>query len=102
MNTVGVRELKANLSRCLKRVQTGERLTVTDRGRAVAVIAPVEAESKLDWVHAMVAEGRARWGGGKPAGLNPGIKLRVKSASQMVLEDRRDRHDRLSRLKQPR
>ena len=102
MNTIGVRELKANLSRCLKRVQTGQRFTVTDRGRAVAVIAPVETSPKLDWVHAMIAEGRARWGGGRPAGLNPGIKLGGKSASQVVLEDRRDRHDRLSRLKPPR
>ena len=89
MDTVGVRELKTHLSRCLKRVRAGERLTVTDRGRAVAVISPVEAAATLDWVHAMVAAGRGRWGGGKPVGLSPRIRSRGKPASQMVLEDRR-------------
>jgi prevent-host-death family protein len=89
MDTVGVRELKAHLSSCLKRVQAGERLTVTDRGRAVAVIAPVDTPPALDWVHAMVREGRARWGGGKPAGLHRRIPSRGKPASRMVLDDRR-------------
>ena len=43
MSNIGVRELKAQLSRQLKRVQQGSRLTITDRGRAIAVLAPVEA-----------------------------------------------------------
>ncbi len=89
MQTVGVRELKANLSRCLRRVQAGERLTVTDRGRAVATLAPVEPVTSLNWVHAMVAEGRARLHGGKPAGLPRRVRSRGKPASRMVLEDRR-------------
>ncbi len=86
---VGIRELKAHLSACLKRVAAGERLTVTDRGRAIATIAPAEATPSLDWVHAMVADGRARWGGGKPSGLSVRIKSRGKPASRMVIEDRR-------------
>ena len=36
MRTVGVRELKAHLSRILREVQTGESVLVTDRGRVVA------------------------------------------------------------------
>ena len=36
MRTVGVRELKANLSRVLRAVQAGESVLVTDRGRVVA------------------------------------------------------------------
>jgi prevent-host-death family protein len=86
---IGVRELKAHLSACLKRVQSGERLTVTDRGRAIATIAPAEATPSLDWVHGMVADGLARWGGGKPSGLSVRIKSRGKPASRMVIEDRR-------------
>lgn len=89
MQTVGVRELKARLSACLRRVQAGERLTVTDRGRAIATIAPVAASPKVEWVHALVTGGRARWSGGKPAGLRPRVKSRGKPASRMVLEDRR-------------
>ena len=89
MPTIGVRELKTHLSKCLKRVQAGERLTVTDRGRAVATLAPVETSPSLDWVHTMVAEGRARWHGGKPTGLARRVKSRGTRASAMVLEDRR-------------
>ncbi|MFN0180197.1 MAG: type II toxin-antitoxin system Phd/YefM family antitoxin [Gemmatimonadales bacterium] len=36
MRTVGVRELKAQLSRILRDVQSGESVLVTDRGRVVA------------------------------------------------------------------
>lgn len=36
MRTIGVRELKTNLSRILREVQRGEHYLVTDRGRVVA------------------------------------------------------------------
>lgn len=36
MRTIGIRELKAQLSRTLRDVQRGERYLVTDRGRVVA------------------------------------------------------------------
>jgi prevent-host-death family protein len=88
VNNVGVRELKAQLSQCLRRVRAGERLTITDRGRAIAELVPKESPATLDWLHAMVAEGRANWSGGKPAGLSPRIKSGGKAASQMVIEDR--------------
>ena len=46
---VGVRELRQNLSVYLARVERGETLEVTDRGRAVAVLAPIaHASSALD------------------------------------------------------
>ncbi|MGH2488568.1 MAG: type II toxin-antitoxin system Phd/YefM family antitoxin, partial [Candidatus Limnocylindria bacterium] len=38
---VGVRELRQNLSVYLRRVKRGERLEVTERGRAVALLAPL-------------------------------------------------------------
>ncbi len=38
--TVGVRELRQNLSRYLERVKDGETLTVTERGREVARLVP--------------------------------------------------------------
>ena len=43
--TVGVRELRQNLSVYLRRVVRGETLEVTDRGRAVAVLAPLPRPS---------------------------------------------------------
>jgi prevent-host-death family protein len=39
-STVGVRELRQNLSRYLERVKAGETLTVTERGREVARLIP--------------------------------------------------------------
>ena len=87
---VGVRDLKANLSRYLRRVSAGATITVTDRGRAIATIQPAAPAAGQAWVRAMVAEGRARWQGGKPIGLSPRTKLRGrgKTASEMLIEDR--------------
>jgi prevent-host-death family protein len=89
MQTIGIRHLKAHLSACLKRVAAGERLTVTDRGRAVAMLIPADPAPDVEWVHAMVADGRAEWGGGRPTGLTPRLPSRGKPASRTVLDDRR-------------
>ncbi len=40
MNTVGIAELRQNLSKYLERVAQGERLVVTDRNRPVAELGP--------------------------------------------------------------
>lgn len=52
MVTVSVSELKARLSEHLRRVKGGEEVLVTERGRAVAVLAPVpparSAQGDLD------------------------------------------------------
>lgn len=42
--TVGVGELRRNLSRYLRRVERGERLIVTDRNRPVAELGPPGTE----------------------------------------------------------
>lgn len=90
MDTVGVRELKSGLSRYLKRVRAGARLTVTERGRAIATLAPVDLPDDAAWAHALIVAGKARWSGGKPAGAAlsaPTVSGR--SVSAAVLEDRR-------------
>jgi prevent-host-death family protein len=90
MNTVGIRELKAHLSRHLKRVRSGTRLVVTERGRAIASIQPIESRKDVDWAHALVAAGRAQWSGGKPAGGTPPVPIKKGTrVSDAVLEDRR-------------
>ena len=89
MDTVGIRELKAHLSRHLKRVRAGARLMVTERGRSIATISPVEAPADVDWAHRLVAEGRAHWSGGKPAGgLRSPRVTGSRTVSDTVLEDR--------------
>jgi len=89
METVGIRELKTHLSRHLKRVRGGARLLVTERGRSIATINPVEAPADVEWAHQLVAEGRAHWNGGKPAGAKSPAKITGRTASSIVLEDRR-------------
>ena len=89
METVGIRELKAHLSRYLKRVRSGVRLAVTERGRTIATIAPVEPPANVDWAHQLVVEGHAQWNGGKPTGAARPPKLSRKTAASVVLEDRR-------------
>jgi prevent-host-death family protein len=45
---VGIRELRADLSRYVKRVREGEEIVVTERGRAVARLVPLDGERKID------------------------------------------------------
>ena len=89
METVGIRDLKAHLSRHLKRVRAGVRLAVTERGRTIATISPVETPPDVDWAHQLVAEGGAHWNGGKPTGSARPPRLSRKTAASVVLEDRR-------------
>jgi prevent-host-death family protein len=89
MATVGIRELKNRLSEYLRRVAEGERITVTDRGRPLAVIAPAEEAAADEAAQRMVREGLARWGGGKPRGSGPRVRIKGGPISETVLEDRR-------------
>ena len=89
MAAVGIRELKNRLSQYLKRVRAGERVVVTERGRPVAVISrpPVTpADRRID---AMLREGIARWGGGKPRGTARPPRIKGRSVAQIVIEGRR-------------
>jgi prevent-host-death family protein len=54
--TVGVAELRQNLSLYLRRVGSGERLVVTDRNRPVAELGP--APSTGPELDRLIAEGR--------------------------------------------
>lgn len=90
MATVGVRELKARLSLYLKRVEHGERIVVTERGRPVAVIGPAAGSALTERLEGMLRSGMARWGGGKPRGsARPAQLRRGLSVSAAILEDRR-------------
>jgi prevent-host-death family protein len=56
--TVGVAELRQNLSVYLRKIAAGERFVVTDRNRPVAVLGPVpKTESRLDQ---LIAEGKVK------------------------------------------
>jgi len=55
-NTVGIAELRQNLSRYLRRVECGERLLVTDRNRPVAELGPPPVTGAA--LDRLIAEGR--------------------------------------------
>lgn len=55
--SVGVRELRQNLSVYLERVKRGEALTVTEHGEEVAILRPMPRNPTL--TERLVAEGRA-------------------------------------------
>ena len=53
MATVGVRELRQRASELLRRVEQGETIEVTDRGRPVALLSPPPDGSPLDRLRAL-------------------------------------------------
>jgi len=94
MIEVSVRDLRMNLSRYLRELESGQSIAITKRGKPVGVISPLveTEEQRIDRkMRELVARGVAQWSGGKPKGLDPPIKLRGKgpTVSEMVIEDRR-------------
>ena len=64
-------------------------LAVTERGKPIATLVPVEERDDLAWLHRMVAEGRAHWSGGKPTGSKNPPRNTGRLLSDIVIEDRR-------------
>jgi len=52
MTSIGVRELRQRASELLRRVEQGETIEVTDRGRPVAILGPPPEGSPLDRLRA--------------------------------------------------
>ena len=90
-STVGVRELRQNLSVYLDRVKKGEVLTVTEHGAAVAILRPLPpAGSALD---RLVAEGRTRRPARDLGSLPRPLRVDLRRPLSALVED--DREDRL-------
>ncbi len=60
MSSVSVSQLKARLSEHLRRVRSGERLVVTDRGSPVAMLVPLDAADIPDEMTELIDEGLVR------------------------------------------
>lgn len=85
--TVGIRELKNGTSRIIDRVEAGEPITVTRRGKPVARIVSTETPPHLA---TMIADGTVR-SGTSDRNLPKPIKPRGtgKTAAEYVSEGRR-------------
>jgi len=89
MIEAGVRELKDHLSEYLRRVQRGERVVITARGRPVAALVALEQERGSEVGRSLVRQSVADWGGGKPQGLPDPPTIPGRRAEEIVIEDRR-------------
>ena len=89
--TVGVRELRQNLSRYLRRVAAGETLEVTEHGQPVAVLAPLPPPNE-SIVDRLIREGRARPAQGDLRDIGPPLPALPgsKSLSEVLDEMRED------------
>ncbi len=86
MITVGIKELKANLSSYVAKVKDGEEVVITEHGKKVAMVVAISPERRL--VDTLMDSGRAKWSGGKPKGKS-GVKVKGTPVSDTVLEERR-------------
>ena len=53
MSSTGIRELRQRASELLRRVEAGETIEITDRGRPVAVLAPLPDQRPIDRLRAI-------------------------------------------------
>lgn len=86
--TVGVRELRQNLSVHLARVKKGQALTVTEHGRAVAELRPLPAAG--DALGRLVDEGRVVPARRPPSALPPPLRLALDRPVSRLLDELRD------------
>jgi antitoxin (DNA-binding transcriptional repressor) of toxin-antitoxin stability system len=96
MVATGIRNLKNNLSRYIRRVIRGERILVTDRGRVVAELrAPVDVGGMGDAAaryRELIAQGvvRPALDEGDPLAGWPRLKLPRGTAAELVNADREE------------
>ena len=92
VTSTGIRELKDNLSRYIRRIEAGERIAITAHGRVVAELVPPGtrtkgAPSRFD---ELVASGMIRppLEAGDPTEGWPDIRLPVGTAGELIDADR--------------
>lgn len=88
----GIRELKNNLSRFIRRIEAGERITVTAHGRVVAELVPPGAVTgrRTDRFERLIASGAITppAENGDPLAGCPNIQLPPGTARALIDSDR--------------
>jgi prevent-host-death family protein len=93
MTSTGIRELKDNLSRYVRRIEAGERIAVTAHGRVVAELVPAAKKSRAlhrSRYDELVATGviRPALEPGDPLEEWPDIHLPPGTAAELIDSDR--------------
>ena len=93
MSTVGVKELKDRLSHYLRRTKQGEEVVVTERGRPIAVIQPIQSAGPVASLQArlakLAAQGLLTPPTRKPLRRVRRVRVSGPPISRTILEDRR-------------
>jgi prevent-host-death family protein len=85
---IGIRELKAKLSECVREAREGRTIVVTERGRAVARLIP-NATSVRDRLASLKTAGGIQWSGRPLARTKPVARLRGRrTVANLVSENR--------------
>lgn len=87
MESIGVRELRQHASRWLQRVRAGESFQVTDRGRPVALLAPLPSASV--WQR-LVSSGEVTAATGHVLDVDPLPAVSGSPSASDVLREMRD------------
>jgi prevent-host-death family protein len=82
--TVGVRELRQNLSVYLRRVAKGEVFEVTEHGHPVALLSPLRA--RMGTRERLIAEGRLIPATGDLLSLGPPLDVPLRMSSKEALD----------------
>jgi prevent-host-death family protein len=92
VTSTGIRELKDNLSRYVRRIEAGERIAITVHGRVVAELVPPGAKAKASpsRFDELVASGviRPPLEAGDPTEGWPDVRLPPGTAAQLIDADR--------------
>lgn len=89
MSEVGIRALKQNASKVVARARAGESITITDRGRPVAVLGPI----KMSRIDLLIEAGLATPPSRYIRNLPPPVARAAGQSplSEIIEEDRADR-----------
>lgn len=75
MKTASIGQIQKNLGAVLAHVGSGKEVTITKRGKPIAKIVPLSANSKMNW----------------PDFYSEAIRLKGKPVSEILIENREDR-----------
>lgn len=86
---IGIRELKARLSECLRGVKEGQTIVVTEHGRRVARIIP-DTPSLQERMEALRKAGALLWSGRRVRLRKPVARIRGKrTVADLIIENRK-------------
>ena len=93
MSAVGIKELKNRLTHYVRRTKQGEEIVVTERGKPVALLTPIDGAIRGTTVEAklarLAAQGRVTLPSRPPVRRTRLVKASGRAIADTILEDRR-------------